>query len=55
MGRAAGIYFEEQYCTGCQLCVEFCPKKVLGVSKDLNQKGVYLPYVANLEACTGCV
>ena len=54
MGRAAGIYFEDQYCTGCQLCVEFCPKKVLGVSKELNQKGVYLPYVADLEACTAC-
>ena len=54
MGRAKAIYIEEKYCTGCQLCVEFCPKKVLGVSKELNQKGVYVPYVAELDACTAC-
>jgi len=54
MGRAKSIYIEERYCTGCQLCVEFCPKKVLAVSKELNQKGVYLPCVVDLEACTAC-
>ena len=27
---------------------------MLGVSKELNQKGVYVPYVAELDACTAC-
>ena len=54
MGRAKNISIDEQFCTGCQLCVEFCPKRVLGVSKELNQKGVFVPCIEDLEACTAC-
>ena len=54
MGRASAIYINEQFCTGCNFCVEFCPKKVLALSDEMNQKGVYLPRVVDLDACTAC-
>ncbi|GHU70710.1 2-oxoacid:acceptor oxidoreductase subunit delta [Clostridia bacterium] len=42
-------------CKGCGLCIEACPKKVLGFDKNtLNTKG-YRPVTAlTPDACVGC-
>ena len=48
------IVINPNYCKGCNICIEFCPKKVLQYSKDINAKGYTLPEVVNLEACTQC-
>ena len=45
--KPARITIREEWCKGCEICVEFCPTKVLAM-KD--QKAV----VVNLEACTRC-
>ena len=42
------IEINEQWCKGCGICVEFCPKKVLA----MNRRGK--PEVIDLESCTKC-
>ncbi len=37
----------ERYCKGCDICVHFCPKRVLGLR---NGK----VFVENEELCVGC-
>ena len=48
------IKINEVYCKGCNLCIEFCPKKVLQPSKKLNLKGVRIPVEAKPKECTKC-
>ena len=48
------IEINEAYCSGCAICIAFCPPKVLERAAELNQKGVFVPFVAHLEKCTGC-
>ncbi|MFH1406827.1 MAG: 4Fe-4S dicluster domain-containing protein [Candidatus Omnitrophota bacterium] len=47
------IKIDQNKCKGCELCVVFCPKKLISVDKKLNVRGVY-PAVFSGEACTGC-
>ena len=45
----------ENYCKGCRLCVKFCSKNCIEISKDkLNPNGYLLPIFANQDECTGC-
>jgi 2-oxoglutarate ferredoxin oxidoreductase subunit delta len=48
------IKVDRERCKGCQLCIEFCPKKCIAVSPDLNEKGYYPAMLSKSEACTGC-
>ena len=48
------ITVNEKLCKGCNLCTEFCPKKVYKESEELNQKGIHIPVPANKEKCTQC-
>ena len=48
------IEINEDYCSGCGNCIEYCPKDVLARSKELNAKGIYPPVVEALEACIEC-
>jgi len=48
------IYVDENLCTGCGICIEFCPKEVLSYSTQRSLKGIYPARVENLEACTLC-
>jgi len=34
--------------------VEFCPRKVLELSPELNHKAVHIAYAARPEDCTAC-
>jgi 2-oxoglutarate ferredoxin oxidoreductase subunit delta len=54
------IEIDRERCKGCQLCLEVCPSKVIGVDEALNKKGYYpARFKENLEedekGCTGCV
>ncbi|MFQ5711923.1 MAG: 4Fe-4S binding protein [Candidatus Geothermarchaeales archaeon] len=44
----------EDYCKGCEICVRFCPMKVLAQSDRFNRRGYLLPSVVEPEKCTGC-
>jgi len=48
------IYINEDFCSGCGICIEFCPRKVLDSSSSLSKKGVFPPVVNRIEECTGC-
>jgi 2-oxoglutarate ferredoxin oxidoreductase subunit delta len=50
----ADITIERDLCKGCEFCIEFCPRKVLEKSDQLNKRGVYPPRVADEGKCTIC-
>jgi 2-oxoglutarate ferredoxin oxidoreductase subunit delta len=48
------IEINQELCKGCELCISFCPKKLISLSDTLNAAG-YLPSVFNdAGECTGC-
>lgn len=48
------VVVEEERCKGCQLCVEFCPPKVLAMSATLNTRGFYPAVLIDEGRCTSC-
>ena len=50
----ANIVFDETYCKGCSLCINFCTKQVLAMSKKTNAKGYSIPTITEPEKCSEC-
>jgi len=50
----AKVYFNEQNCKGCELCVASCPKKLLRLSERINNQGYHPAELTDEEKCTGC-
>jgi 2-oxoglutarate ferredoxin oxidoreductase subunit delta len=48
------IFISVDYCKGCLICVECCPKKILKASSSINAKGYILPEANDTEKCNGC-
>lgn len=48
------VYIIENRCKGCGFCMEYCPKKILVVSKDFNEKGYHYPVVEDENGCVNC-
>lgn len=48
------IHIIKDRCKGCGYCIEFCPKKVLEESQEINYKGVHLPKIAYESECVLC-
>jgi len=48
------VIIDAEKCKGCGLCVAFCPKDNLELSKDLNEAGHHPATVKSQENCTGC-
>ena len=48
------IIVDDAYCKGCGICIRFCPKQVLVISKEVNSRGFYTPYVIDAAQCTNC-
>jgi len=49
------IRVDLKYCKGCRLCVAFCPKGALVMSKKLGPRGLNVAEVADASACSGCL
>ncbi|MBU1053520.1 MAG: 4Fe-4S binding protein [Proteobacteria bacterium] len=47
-------YIDLNICKGCGLCVDVCPKKILEISTDVNEKGYFSAYQARHENCVFC-
>lgn len=48
------IVINENRCKGCGFCINFCPKKVIGVAEYLNSRGYYPSKMINQLECIGC-
>ncbi len=51
--RGKIVIFEER-CKGCGFCIEYCPHKVLKISKRYNAKGYHPPEITVAEQCVNC-
>jgi len=48
------IHLIKDQCKGCGYCIEYCPKKVLEESDEINARGVRPARVAHEEDCIMC-
>jgi len=48
------IHLIKDECKGCGYCIEYCPKKVLEESDEINARGVHPPRVADESKCINC-
>lgn len=50
----AKVTIRKESCKSCLYCIQFCPKKVLAVGKEVNSKGYQYVVPENEGACIGC-
>ncbi|QGT98724.1 2-oxoglutarate/2-oxoacid ferredoxin oxidoreductase, delta subunit [Candidatus Syntrophocurvum alkaliphilum] len=50
----AKVKFQIERCKGCGLCVEYCAKKIISLSDEMNSLGYNFPVVEDMELCNGC-
>lgn len=49
------VTFNQDYCKGCELCVNVCPVKIVEIDKGkINKKGYNPATVSDMEKCIGC-
>lgn len=48
------LKINELYCKGCGYCIKFCPRGVLEMGRERNQRGLFYPVAANEDKCTTC-
>jgi 2-oxoglutarate ferredoxin oxidoreductase subunit delta len=48
------VHLIKDQCKGCSYCIQFCPKKVLEESQEINARGVRPPKVADESKCVAC-
>lgn len=51
----ARIVIDEERCKGCELCVSFCPKKILSLAERFNTQGYHPVEVIENDKCSGCM
>lgn len=50
----AEIHIIKDRCKGCGFCIQYCPRKVLGESNEINTFGVYPPRIVDENKCILC-
>jgi 2-oxoglutarate ferredoxin oxidoreductase subunit delta len=54
MAKGEIIIFDD-ICKGCALCVEFCPKGCIQISREkFTKSGALLPEFVNQDECSAC-
>lgn len=48
------IEINGEFCKGCKFCMEYCPKDVIYITKNINSKGYYTAGQKEENECTGC-
>lgn len=48
------IVINEERCKSCRLCIDVCPKHLLGVAESTNNSGYRPVRVMGKEECSGC-
>lgn len=54
MAKIFKVTIDKNRCKGCGLCPNTCPKQVLAMSKEINDKGYFYSQVVDQAACIGC-
>ncbi len=49
----AHITYDKDRCKGCHYCIDVCPKKIIKVSGELNEKGYEIVEFDEAD-CIGC-
>ena len=52
--RRFKVLFNKEKCKGCEVCITFCPKKILCLDHEVNAKGYHPAAISNQEECIGC-
>ena len=52
--RRFKVSFNRDKCKGCELCVSFCPKKILALDSAVNAKGYHPACITDQTECIGC-
>ena len=54
--KLGDVHIEIERCKGCELCIDYCPTKVLSLSPQFNIKGYHYPVVIddNCIVCHSC-
>lgn len=50
----AEIHIIKDQCKGCGFCIQYCPKKVLEESEEINARGVHPPKIVDESKCAIC-
>ena len=50
----AHIEVDSRFCKGCELCIQFCPKRIIKLGDELNDIGDRYLVQTDPESCTGC-
>ena len=48
------VQIDTERCKGCNFCVDYCPKKSISLSEELNLKGYFVAAFDPDDGCTGC-
>lgn len=48
------IHVTVDWCKGCLLCIQRCPKQALEQSDVMNKKGIYPPRLKEVNECNYC-
>jgi len=48
------VRFNGEICKGCELCVLFCPKKIIAIGSRINNKGYRPAEIERMGECVGC-
>jgi len=50
------VIVDQQYCKGCGLCVDSCPKDIMALDLErITPKGYNPAYCTDPEACNACL
>ena len=48
------VLVDGEVCKGCELCSAFCPKGIIVMSRDINDRGYSPAAIERQDECTGC-
>ena len=48
------IDISREFCKGCEMCISFCPQKMISMSSELNGSGYSTAVFGKGNECTGC-
>jgi 2-oxoglutarate ferredoxin oxidoreductase subunit delta len=52
--KSIKVIIKTERCKGCSFCVEFCPRGVLEMAQEMNERGYLIPKVSDETKCLGC-